>query len=159
MPLANEHSIFTKNHPRVKRVVVNRRAKPSFRATRRTCEGMTLAPVLIYLLLSFISLHLWKTQLVTQLVFVELVFDVFLNSLCVLSCGVNIVSSAPKFSVSIFIFQLRELFIDHSCTFPFEISHKLRNRNFGRDFYENVDMVRACFCFQKIYSFPFAKLS
>lgn len=45
--------------------------------------------------------------------------------------GINIISFALKFSISIFVFQFAELLIHHCCTFSFQVSHEDDTAIFG----------------------------
>ena len=58
-------------------------------------------------------------------------FDILRNSACVFTCCIDIVSFAPELSISIFVFQVAELLIDHRTAFPFQIPHKLRYADIG----------------------------
>jgi len=48
--------------------------------------------------------------------------------LCILPRCIHIISSAPKFTVAVFILQFRKLFIKHQTAFSFQISHETRYR-------------------------------
>jgi len=129
------------------------RAKPLLLAGRVQRVSDTANRVLCLLLLRFN-----KAQLVSQFVFVKLMFDILRNSAGVLPCRIYIISFAPKLSVAVFILELTELLIDHCCAFPLQIPHETRYRHLGWYLHQHMHMIRAYFCFDYIDPFPLAKL-
>ena len=63
--------------------------------------------------------YIFYCQLITQSVFFQLICYVFFYLFCIFSYCINIISSTPKFSISIFIFHISPLAIYHYATFSF----------------------------------------
>ena len=97
-------------------------------------------------------------QLFTQLIFFKLVLDVFRNSARILSYRIHVVSPALEFSISVLILQLAELLIQHRAALTFQITHKARHCHFRQYLNQHMDMVRAHFCFDDVYTFLFTQL-
>lgn len=73
--------------------------------------------------------------------------------------GINIISFALKFSISIFVFQFAELLIHHCCTFSFQVSHEGWYRHLRRNFQEQMNVIWTSLCIYDFYSFPLTQLS
>ena len=97
---------------------------PLILATRVTSRWYGLPIARGYYLLPVNGLKVTHRQLFSCLIFFQLTLNVLLYLLCILPRCIYIVPPAPKFPVSLFVFQLRIFFVDHQTAFPFQISHK-----------------------------------
>ena len=68
---------------------------------------------------------LFQGNLVTCQIFFQLVLDILLDHLRILSYCVRKVPPTPKISASIFILQIRVFVENHQCTFTLECPHEL----------------------------------
>ena len=98
-------------------------------------------------------------QLVSVLVFLQLILDIRCNSCRIFSSRVYIVTSTPKFPVTVFELEWFVLFVNHQTALPFQVSDKTGNRYFGRYLDQHVDVIRANLGLQDIDLFPLAKFS
>ena len=72
-----------------------------------------------FYLLTLKWVYIFYCQLITQSVFFQLICYVFFYLFCIFSYCINIISSTPKFSISIFIFHISPLAIYYYATFSF----------------------------------------
>ena len=83
-----------------------------------------------------------KRQLFRLFIPAELIPDVFLDLLCVLSGRIDIVSPAPEPSVSVPELHVPVLLVDHQGALALQVSHKGRNRQLRRDRDQKVHVIR-----------------
>ena len=95
------------------------------------------------------------TQLINFLVFFKLVCYVFFYCRSIFACCVNIISSAPKLSISICKFHISPPLEYHQTTFSLEIPHKPRNRELWWYAQQQMCVVWTYFSFHYLYIFPF----
>ena len=98
-------------------------------------------------------------QLISVLVFLQLILDIRCNSCRIFSSRVNIVASTPKFPVSVFELKRFVLFVNHQTTLPLQVSDKTGNRDFGRYLDQHMDVIWTNLSLQNIDLFPLAKFS
>ena len=97
-------------------------------------------------------------QLLTHLVFLQLILNVLFDSVRILPCRVHIVPTAPKFTAPILVLQFSELLVQHRTALPFQVSHKARHRILRRNLYQHMHMVRAHFCLYDLHMLPLTQL-
>ena len=100
---------------------------------------------------------LFEAYLIAGYIFLQLIFHVLSYRFLISTDRIYIISSAPKMSVSVFVFQIRMSVEYHERTFSFQISHKVRYIYIRRDAHQHMYMIRTCFCFMYFYSFHFAQ--
>lgn len=93
-----------------------------------------------------------------SLIFLELISDVFLYLLSVFPNRVDVVPTAPEFSVPVLEFRVPPLLVDHQGRFALEVSHYPGNREFGRDRNQHVHVVGADLGLVYRDPLPFAEL-
>ena len=76
---------------------------------------------------------LLQGNLVICQIFFQLVLDILLDHLRILSYRVRKVPPTPKISASIFILQIRVSIENHQCTFTLERPHELCHTHVRRD--------------------------
>ena len=62
---------------------------------------------------------LFHRHLIIFQIFLQLISNILFNLFCIFSYCINIISSTPKMSISIFIFEIRMPFKYHKCAFSF----------------------------------------
>ncbi len=90
-------------------------------------------------------------------IFFQLVRNILLNSLFILSYRVHVVTTAPKFSIPIFIFHICILLVYQYTAFAFQIPHKPTHAQLWWYAYQHMHMVWAYFSLNNFYFFPFAQ--
>ena len=85
--------------------------------------------------------------------------DVVLNLGLILVHCIDVIPTAPKFSIAVFEFQIPKLFIDHEATLTFKVAHKTRHTHLGGNLKQYVDVVRTALCLHYFYIFPFTQFS
>ena len=98
------------------------------------------------------------SHLLSCLIFIQLVFDVFSYLVCIFSYRIYIIATTPEFSVSVLQLQCWELFVDHQTTLPFQVPHETGYRYLWWYLYKHVHMIGTDFCFINLNSLPFTKL-
>ena len=107
----------------------------------------------------YYTFPLLEYLIVPQFIFIQLMLYILRNSALIFSYGINIISFAPKFSISIFVFQFAELLIHHCCTFSFQVSPEGWYRHLRRNFQEQMNVIWTSLCLYDFYSFPLTQLS
>lgn len=117
-----------------------------------------------YLRLSFLvtrkRVHeLLKAQLIGNLVLLQLIFNVLLDFLFVLSYRIHEVSPGPEMPIAILILQICMSVESHETALSFELSHDVGNAVLRWKTYQHMDMVRAGLRFNDFNTFLFAQLA
>ena len=117
-----------------------------------------------YLRLSFLATRkrvheLLKTQLIGNLVLLQLIFNVLLDFLFVFSYRIHEVSPGPEMPIAILVLQICMSVENHKTAFSFEISHDVGNAVLRWKTYQHMDMVRAGLRFNDFNTFLFAQLA
>ena len=94
-----------------------------------------------------------ECSIVPQFILFQLMPYILFDLIRIFPYCIHIISSAPKFAVSVLILQLSKLLIDHQTTLTFQIPHKTRYAHFWGDFDQHMDVIRAAFRFDLLINF------
>ena len=147
---------FASKYPLAKPVALQKRVKPA--VTGSHCNGMVRSDTCNSLLLATLErvFVLSESQLILKFVFFKLVLDILCDLFGIFTYCVYLVTSAPKRSVAVLVFQICMPLMYEQTAFSFEKSHEAWYTHLGRYLYQHVDMSRAHFCFYYRYAFPSA---
>ena len=112
-------------------------------------KGFYVRSCLLFLVLfSCKRIHsLKQTHLVARNILLQLVTDILLNPLLILSYSINIVPSAPKVPVTILVLQVCVSVKYHQTALSFQVTHYLCNTLLRRYRQKHMNMVGTRFCF------------
>lgn len=94
---------------------------------------------------------LFYRQLFFCVIFPQLIPDIPPYRLLISSYRADIVTSTPKMSVPLFIFQIRVFFEYHQTAFSLQVPHYLRYTVFRWDWNQHMYMIFTCFCLQYLH--------
>ena len=117
-----------------------------------------------YLRLSFLATRkrvheLLKAQPIGNLVLLQLIFNVLLDFLFVLSYRIHEVSPGPEMPIAILILQICMSVENHETALSLEISHDVENAVLRWKTYQHMDMIRADLRSNDFNTFLFAQLA
>ena len=94
---------------------------------------------------------LFEAYLITRDIVLQLIFHVLSYRFFISTDRIYVITSTPKMSIPIFVFQIRMSVEYHERTFSFQISHKVRYIYIRRYAHQHMYMIRARFCFMYFY--------